>query len=73
MEDLVKKYYVDEFTDQFNTMYEIWEDFPVADPVREGDQPLVQQLYGHLWELIALKTASTYRGDAPPRLLGGGS
>ncbi|NOX55273.1 MAG: hypothetical protein GXP27_12715 [Planctomycetes bacterium] len=52
MEDMVAKYYVDEFEAQLNEMYETWEEFPVADPPAEGDLPLAQQMLYLLGDLF---------------------
>lgn len=57
MEQLVQKYYVDELREQLEAMYEVWDTFPVADPITEGDgqDPLADQAFGYLLELLQVK------------------
>jgi len=62
MGDLVQKYYMDEFDQQLKTMYETWDEFPIADPAEEGSPTLADQLYGQLLQLLEIKLSSTYQG-----------
>lgn len=57
MDQLVQKYYVDEFREHLERMYELWETWPVADPVPEGGDPLADQAFGYLLELLQVKLA----------------
>ena len=52
MQDLIQKYYVDEFETEFDAMYETWDTFPVVDPPSEGDDELHVQLGALLWDLF---------------------
>jgi DNA anti-recombination protein RmuC len=52
---LARKHYVDELKNELERMYKLWDAIPPADPPREGDQPLEDQLVGHLVELLRLK------------------
>jgi len=38
-----------------NTIYEVWETFPPAPEVEEGDLPLEDQLIGYLFEMLTMK------------------
>jgi len=55
MTPLVQKYYIDELGRQLQDMYDSWDEFPVAGPVRKGDPPLEDVPYGQLLELLTVK------------------
>jgi hypothetical protein len=57
MDQLVQKYYVDEFREHLERVYDLWEAWPVADPVAEGGDPLADQAFGYLLELLQVKLA----------------
>ncbi|MBC8289560.1 MAG: hypothetical protein H8E37_04500 [Planctomycetes bacterium] len=52
---LVQKFYADEFERELNAIYEVWETFPPAAEVEEGDLPLEDQLIGFLFEMLTMK------------------
>ena len=52
---LVQKFYAEEFERELNTIYEVWETFPPAAEVEEGDLPLEDQLIGYLFEMLTMK------------------
>lgn len=53
LDRLVKKYYVDEFQQEFKLMSSAWNDFPAADVPAPGDPLLTEQLKGEIVELLA--------------------
>lgn len=55
LDRLVKKYYVDEFQKEFQSMEKTWEEFPVADKPTADEPPLESQLVGELMDLLAIK------------------
>lgn len=57
MDRLVKKYYVDEFKKELQTMEKTWEDFPVADKPAKGEPSLEDQLKGALMDMVAITLA----------------
>ncbi len=54
LDRLVKKYYVDDFKKEFQTMSETWNDFPRAEIPGADDPSLDKQLVGELLELVPL-------------------
>lgn len=63
MQDLVEKYYFDEFKRQLERLDKTWEDFPMAEPLdpKEKDQPsLASQLVAELLELLPLLIAASH-------------
>jgi len=63
MEQLVKKYYMDDFRDQLTALYTLWDEFDVAETPDEGDPALEDQLYGQFWELLSMKIRGTATAD----------
>ena len=53
VERLVKKYYVDELESQFRQLYQTWDSFPAAEPLKPGD------LYSAHLEMLRHKLAHT--------------
>lgn len=64
MTPLIRKFYVDRLRDQLEGMYEIWDQFPVADPVEKGDPPLDVVLAGQLLELLTIKLTARPEREA---------
>ena len=56
---LLKKYYVDELQAQLERLYDQYENFPVAEAAKPGDQPLEKQLLQKMAEMVSLKLSST--------------
>ena len=67
---LVKKYYIEELESEMKSLYENWDDFPVAPPAEKGDLPLEDQLVANLLELLKAKLAEGGPGtsDSAPSL-----
>ncbi len=59
LQRLIKKYYAEEIKGNFEEMAQTWEDFPAAEPAREGDVPLDDEMIGLLIELAQIKMAET--------------
>jgi hypothetical protein len=68
LDQLVKKYYADEYTRLLQSMSDTWNDFPAAPPPAKDDPPLDQQLVGQLMELLAVKMTTHHPlvADATP-------
>ena len=56
---LLKKYYVEELQKQLDALYNQYENFPVADAAKPGDQPLEKQLLQKMAEMVSLKLSRT--------------
>lgn len=54
LDRLVKKYYVDEFKKELQSMETTWESFPVADLPAKGEPSLEEQLKGALMDMVAI-------------------
>lgn len=57
VDQLVKKYYINEFESEVNTFYAKWDDFPAVSGPDKDDAPLADQLIGNLLELVKVKLA----------------
>jgi len=67
LDQLVKKYYADEYTRLLQSMSNTWNDFPAVPPPAKDDPPLDQQLIGQLMDLLAIKmTHHPMVADATP-------
>ena len=65
LNQLVKRYYVDEFESQLKEMYSLYDDFPIADAVNAGEAPHEDQLLGELLELATLKLSRRSQMNQP--------
>lgn len=69
VDDLVKKYYIEELQSEMKSLYGTWDEFPAAPAAEKGDLPLEDQLVANLLELLKIKlaeTASSESGTLPP-------
>jgi hypothetical protein len=70
IEPLVKRYYVDKLTLEFEKMREMIATFPLARP---GDpDKLAEELYGHVFELLRMRLAHADGGPAAKKSESGG-
>lgn len=60
VDKLVRKYYIDEMSSEMQGMYKSWDEFPIAPPRAEGDDPLEDQLVANLMELLKTKLSETH-------------
>lgn len=60
LDRLIKKYYVDEFKKEFQTMEKTWDDFPPAEKPTGDEPPLETQLVGELMDLLAIKFSRSH-------------
>ncbi len=60
MQELIEKYYMAAFEEQFEILYASYENFPIADPpdTKTQEKPLPTQFVGQLLELMKLKLIS---------------
>ena len=63
VDELVKKYYIEELQSEMKTLYATWDEFPAASPADKGDLPLEDQLVANLLELLKIKLAETGSTD----------
>ena len=63
VDELVKKYYIEELQSEMKSLYATWDEFPAADPADKGDLPLEDQLVANLLELLKIKLAETGSTD----------
>jgi hypothetical protein len=49
---LMKKYYLDEMNSQIKTLYETWDNFPLANSPGKDELPLEEQFKAYLYELV---------------------
>ena len=56
---MVGTFYIDQFRTELQTLYETWDEFPVASVPDEGDPALEDQLVGTLLNLVSLKLSSS--------------
>ena len=47
-----EQYYADEFQARMEEMYATWDEFPLADPAGQGEEPLEDQLLGIVIEVL---------------------
>jgi hypothetical protein len=57
LEKEVRRYYVDEFRQELQAMYDAWDGFPVADAPGKDEPRLEDQLIGSLLDLMVVKAA----------------
>jgi hypothetical protein len=59
MNRMVKRFYADQFQRELQSMYDTWDEFPIADAVEKGDVAMEDQLVGYLLELMTMKASGT--------------
>ena len=59
MNRMVKRFYADQFQRELQSMYDTWDEFPIADAVEKDDVALEDQLVGYLLELMTMKASGT--------------
>ncbi len=55
LDGLIEKYYIGKFRSAFESMYDTWDNFDIADPAEGSELALEDELYGNLIELLTIK------------------